>query len=75
MWVQQLLVVIMVSAALLFALWRLPGDATRWRYVAWLRRIDARRGPLAWLVRTLEARLQRGGGGCAACGSGRTPRK
>jgi hypothetical protein len=62
--VQQVLVVLIVIAAALFAAWRLPGAATRLRYAAGLKRLGLRR-----LGARLEARELRAvtAGGCKAC--------
>lgn len=64
---QQLLVGIIVVAAVLFAAWRLPGRATRLRYVAWMKRISGGRGPLARLAWRLEGRLRRDESACSGC--------
>ena len=64
---QQILVVVIVAAALLFAAWRLPGTATRLRYVSWMKRIAGGRGPLLRLALRLEARLRRDQPACAGC--------
>lgn len=64
---QQLLVGLIVAAAALFALWRLPGAATRLRYVAALKRLSRGRGPLAQLARRLEARERRDASACSGC--------
>lgn len=64
---QQIAVALIVIAATLFAIWRLPGTATRLRYVALLKRTG-----LGAPARFLERRVLRSiaKGGCAACGSG-----
>jgi hypothetical protein len=64
--VQQILVALIVIAAALFALWRLPGTATRLRYAAGLKRVG-----LVALGTRLEARVLRSAtlGGCKACSS------
>jgi hypothetical protein len=67
MYWQPILVGIIVTAALLFAIWRLPGKATRLRYVSWIRRLSGGRGPLARLAWRLEARLRRDDSPCAGC--------
>lgn len=64
---QQLLVGIIVVAAVLFAAWRLPGRATRLRYVAWMKRLSGGRGPLARLAWRLEGRLRRDESACSGC--------
>ena len=64
---QRILVGLIVAAALLFALWRLPGQATRLRYVQWMRGISGGRGPLARLAWRLEARLRRDQSACSGC--------
>lgn len=71
MWIQYLLVGLIVAGALLFAIWRLPGNATRRRYAAGLRRLGKGRGPLAGLADVLDARIARAeaAAGCASCGS------
>lgn len=66
MW-QQLIVGILVAAALLMALWKLPGKATRLRYVSWMRRLSGGRGPLARLAWRLEGQLRRDESACAGC--------
>jgi len=79
MWIQYLLVGLIVVAAVLFAIWRLPGNATRRRYVAGLRRLGGGRGVLNGLADALGARIARAeaASGCASCsssgGSGKTP--
>ncbi len=69
MWIQHLLVVLIVLAAGLSATWRLSGSTTRLRYVAVMKKIGGRRGPVIWLARRLEARLiaSRAAGGCSDC--------
>lgn len=64
---QGLLVALIVVLAMLFALWRLPGTATRLRYVGWMKRLSRGRGPLAWLALRLEARLRRDASACSGC--------
>jgi hypothetical protein len=66
LWLQYMLVGVIVTAALLFAIWRLPGHATRQRYVHLL---QAAGGPLAVIGGRLQRRLDRarGGGACADC--------
>ena len=59
MWIQYVLVGLIVAAAVLFAIWRLPGNATRRRYVAGLRRLGGGRGALHALAGLLEARIER----------------
>lgn len=68
LWLQYILVGVIVVAALLFAIWRVPGNATRQRYV---RLLDAAGGPLAVLAARLQRRLDRarGAGACADCGT------
>ena len=75
MWIQYLLVGLIVAAAVLFAIWRLPGNATRRRYVSALRHIGGDRGILAGLAGTLERRIARAeaAAGCASCGSAGGP--
>jgi hypothetical protein len=78
MWMQNLLVALIVMAALLFALWRLPGLAMRRRYVRWLARLG---GPgdnlLTRLAARLGARLDEAAraGGCAGCETGPSHRQ
>jgi hypothetical protein len=74
---QQVLVGIIVSAAMLFALWRLPGRATRLRYVGWLRRLSGGHGPLGRLAWRLEGRLRREESACSGCSAAdeHTPRR
>jgi len=71
MWLQYLLVAIIVLAALLFAIWRLPGNPTRRRYIAGLRRLSGGGGALNRLASRLEARITRAEGksACSSCGS------
>jgi len=64
---QHLVVGIIVAAAVLFALWRLPGRATRLRYVGWLRRLSGGNGRLARLAWRLEGRLRREESACSGC--------
>jgi hypothetical protein len=64
---QQIAVIVIVIAAALFAVWRLPGTATRLRYVAALKRIGLG-APARWLERRVLRSIAKGG--CAACGSG-----
>ena len=64
---QQILVGIIVTAALLFAAWRLPGRATRRRYVGWMKRLSGGHGPLARLAWRLEGRLRREESACSGC--------
>jgi hypothetical protein len=64
---QMLLVGIIVAAALLFAIWRLPGKATRLRYVSWMRRLSGGRGPLARLAWRFESQLRRDDSPCSGC--------
>jgi hypothetical protein len=68
---QQIIVILLVSAATLFAVWRLPGEATRLRWLVFLERHCQG-------SRRLTARVQRqillrrsaiGGSGCGSCGS------
>lgn len=73
MWLQYLVVAVIVVAAALFAVWRLPGNATRRRYVAALRRLGGGRGPLHRLALALDSRLARSEGGCAGCSSAAEP--
>lgn len=77
MWIQYLLVGLIVVAAVLFAIWRLPGNATRRRYVAGLRWLGRGRGALDGLANVLEARIVRAeaAAGCASCGSSGGPGK
>lgn len=69
MWIQHLLVALIVLAAGLSATWRLSGIATRLRYVALMKKVGGRRGPVNWLARRLEVRLiaSRGSGSCSDC--------
>lgn len=71
MWMQNLLVALIVTAAALFAVWRLPGNATRLRYAAWLKKLGGGGGILHALGLRLEARVMRAmaASGCANCGS------
>ena len=71
MWIQYLLVGLIVAAAVLFAIWRLPGNPTRRRYVSLLRRLGGGRGPLHGMASRLEARIARseGASGCSSCSS------
>jgi hypothetical protein len=71
---QQLLVGIIVGAALLFAAWRLPGTATRLRYIGWMKRLAREHGPLARLARWLETRLRRKESACAGCSAAEDPK-
>jgi hypothetical protein len=64
---QLFLVGIIVAAALVFAIWRLPGRATRLRLVYGMKRLSGGRGPLARLALHLEARLRSDGSACAGC--------
>jgi hypothetical protein len=73
MYWQQILVGIIVTAALLFAAWRLPGRATRLRYVGWMKRLSAGHGPLARLVWRLEGRLRREDSPCSGCKASSDP--
>ncbi len=76
---QEVAVIVIVIAAALFAVWRLPGTPTRLRYIAGLRKIGLS-APAAWLERRVLRSIAKGG--CAACGTGtqstvhasRTPR-
>ena len=70
MW-QYVLVTLIVLAATLFAIWRLPGDATRRRYIALMRRVSGGRGALNNLALRLESRIARAGGpsACSNCSS------
>lgn len=69
MWLQNLLVAMIVLLAVLFAVWRLPGAATRLRYTAWLKRRGGPRNPLYRLGQWLESRVLRaeGGSACSGC--------
>lgn len=72
---QQLAVTLIVVAAALFALWRLPGGAMRLRYVRGLKWLSGGSGPLARLAWRLEGRLRRAESpcsGCSAADSGRS---
>jgi hypothetical protein len=71
MWLQYLLVAVIVLAAVLFAIWRLPGNPTRRRYIASLRRLSGGQGPLNRLALRLEARMARaeGSSACSSCSS------
>ena len=79
MW-QYVIVTLIVLAAVLFAIWRLPGNATRRRYIAALRRLSGGRGALNHLALRLERRVARaeGASGCGNCSSaadhGQAPR-
>ncbi|MBK6672438.1 MAG: hypothetical protein IPG49_02800 [Proteobacteria bacterium] len=64
---QSLVVALIVALAVLFALWRLPGSATRLRYVGWMKRLSGGHGPLARLALRLEARTMRGQSACSGC--------
>ncbi|MET0290766.1 MAG: hypothetical protein ABW136_00275 [Steroidobacteraceae bacterium] len=64
---QQAIVAVIVIAAALFAVWRLPGTPTRLRYVAGLKRIGLS-APARWLEKRILRSMAKGG--CAACGSG-----
>jgi hypothetical protein len=66
---QNLLVAMIVLLAVLFAVWRLPGAATRLRYAAWLKRRGGQRNPLHRLGQWLESRILRaeGGSACSGC--------
>ena len=70
MW-QYVLVTLIVLAATLFAIWRLPGDATRRHYISVLRRVSGGRGPLDHLALRLERRISRAAGlaACSNCSS------
>jgi len=61
---QQVIVILIVLAALIYAVYRLPGAATRLRYAALLKRVGLRA-----LGARLEARELKAitAGGCAAC--------
>ena len=63
---QQIVVILIVLAAAVYATWRLPGAATRLRYAAGLKRIGLRS-----LGSRLEMRVLRAAtaGGCKACGT------
>jgi hypothetical protein len=65
---QNLLVGVIVLGALVYAIWRLPGNATRLRYVAWMKRAAGGSGPLQWLALRLEKGLGTGSA-CAGCSS------
>lgn len=64
---QATLVGIIVVAAVLFAAWRLPGAATRMRFVSLLKRLSGERGLLAGLARRLESGERRDGSACSGC--------
>ena len=70
MW-QYVLVTLIVLAAVLFAIWRLPGDATRRRYIAALRRLSGGHGALNHLALRLESRIApaKGASACGNCSS------
>ena len=70
MW-QYVIVAFIVLAAVLFAIWRLPGDATRRRYIAALRRVSRGRGPIERLALRLEGRISpaKGLAACSNCSS------
>jgi len=61
---QQVIVILIVLAAVVYAVYRLPGAATRLRYAALLKRVGLRA-----LGARLEAKELRAisAGGCAAC--------
>jgi hypothetical protein len=68
MWIQHLLVVLIVLAAGLSAIWRLSGNATRLRWVLMLKRIGS--GPVQRFAARQESKLRaRMSGGCSSCGS------
>lgn len=66
LWLQYVVVGAIVVAALLFAIWRLPGHATRQRIVLLL---AAAGGPLGFIAARLQRRLDRvrGAGACGSC--------
>jgi hypothetical protein len=64
---QQVVVGIIVAMALLFAAWRLPGTATRLRYVDWMKRLSGGHGPIGRLAWRLEGRLRRDDSACSGC--------
>lgn len=64
---QDVAVAVLVIAAALFAVWRLPGTPTRLRYIAGLKKIGLG-GLAAWLERRVLRSIAKGG--CAACGTG-----
>lgn len=66
MW-QQFLVGIIVALAVLFAAWRLPGRATRLRYLGWMKRLSGGHGVLGRLAWRLEGKLRREDSACAGC--------
>lgn len=72
---QQLVVGGIVTAALLYVAWRLPGQAMRLRYVGWMKALAGGRGPLARLAWRLEARLRSGGAACSGCSASADPRR
>jgi hypothetical protein len=74
---QQLAVGVIVAAAVLFALWRVPGRSTRLRYVGWMKRLSGGHGPLARLAWRLEGRLRREDSACSGCSAAdeHTPRR
>jgi hypothetical protein len=53
--------------ALFFAAWRLPGTATRLRYVGWMKRLSGGHGPFGRLAWRLEGRLRRDDSACSGC--------
>jgi hypothetical protein len=69
MWFQNLLVGIIVLLAALFAAWRLPGAATRLRYLAWLKSRSRGQGMLhRWAMRREALILQsEAGSACSGC--------
>jgi hypothetical protein len=62
--VQSIAVFVIVSAAAVFAAWRLPGNATRLRYAAACKRLGLRRFGAFLEGRVLRATVV---GGCKAC--------
>jgi hypothetical protein len=69
--IQQVIVVVLVVAAALFAVWRLPGEATRLRWLVFLGQCLPESGRLSALMQR-QIRLRRiaiGGSGCGTCGS------
>ena len=69
MWLQNLLVGLIVMLAVVFAAWRLPGNATRLRYLRWLKRHCAVQNALHRWATKREALILRtqGGSACSGC--------
>ncbi|HXC59412.1 MAG TPA: hypothetical protein VN645_08845 [Steroidobacteraceae bacterium] len=68
MWLQDLLVGIIVLLAAVFAAWRLPGNATRLRYLRWLKRHSGEKNIVHRWAGQREMRiLGTVGGACSGC--------